>query len=170
MRIARGAPAGLLSDRMGSRDVTQVVTAAAGFLVAVLWFDLMFDVQVLAHRRSPEVPEKVLDSIAAYYRRVTTTASPMGRLVVLTMLVLLVALVAQAGRGDTAIWVSALSLPAAVFAIGLAVGRVFGAARRLGARTDPPDAQSRLARRIFRDHLVCITAMVAVLAVQFVGG
>jgi hypothetical protein len=30
--------------------VTPFVTAGAGFLLAVLWFDLMFDVQVLAHR------------------------------------------------------------------------------------------------------------------------
>jgi hypothetical protein len=150
--------------------VTQVVTAAAGFLVAVLWFDLMFDVQVLPHRHAPDVPETVLDSIAAYYHRVTTTASPMGRLVALTMLVLLAALVAQALRGDAAIWVSALSLVAAVVAIGLAVGRVFGAARRLGARRDPRDVQSGLARRILRDHIVCLTAMASVLATQLIAG
>ena len=59
-----------------------MVTAAAGFLVAVLWFDLMFDVQVLRHRHHGVLPEPVLVSIAGYYRRVTTTASPMGRLVV----------------------------------------------------------------------------------------
>ncbi len=66
----------------------------------------MFDVQVWRHRRSPEVPETVLDSISAYYRRVTTTASPMGRLVGLTMLVLLIALMVQAIWGDEPLWVS----------------------------------------------------------------
>jgi hypothetical protein len=30
--------------------VTAFVTAGAGFLLAVLWFDLMFDVQALRHR------------------------------------------------------------------------------------------------------------------------
>ena len=43
------------------------MTAAAagmGFLLAVLWFDLMFDVQVWPHRRAPEVPAHVVDSIA----------------------------------------------------------------------------------------------------------
>jgi len=146
--------------------MTQTIAAAAGFLIAVLWFDLMFDVQVLRHRRAPQVPEDVLDSISAYYRRVTTTASPMGRLVVVAMLVLLAALVAQASRGDAPAWVSALSLAAAALAIGLAVGRVVGAARRLGARIDPPGVRSGLARRICRDHLVCLSAMVVVLAVQ----
>ena len=29
---------------------TRVLTACAGFLLAVLWFDLMFDVQVLRQR------------------------------------------------------------------------------------------------------------------------
>lgn len=146
--------------------MTPTITAAAGFLIAVLWFDLMFDVQVLAHCRSPEVPESVLDSISAYYRRVTTTASPMGRLVALLMLVLLAALVAQEARGDVPAWVSAVSLSTALLAIGLAVGRVFGAARRLGSRLDPPDVRSALARRIFRDHLICLSAMVTLLAVQ----
>jgi hypothetical protein len=47
------------------------VTAGAGFLLAVLWFDLMFDVQVMGHREG-DLPEEVLASIASYYRRVTT--------------------------------------------------------------------------------------------------
>jgi len=146
-----------------------VITAATGFLIAVLWFDLMFDVQVWRHRRSPELPEAVLDSIAAYYRRVTTTASPMGRLVGLTMLVLLGALVVQALWGGEPLWVSVVSIPAALVGIGLAAARIFRQARRLGARTDPPDVQSGLARGIFRAHVVCLAAMVTVLAFQWAG-
>ncbi len=150
--------------------MTQVVAASTGFLVAVLWFDLMFDVQILSHRRSREVPEQVLDSISAYYRRGTTTASPMGRLVALTMLVLLVALVIQAARADAAVWVSVISLAAAAVGIGLAAVRVFGAARRLGARSDSLERRSGLARSILRDHLICLTAMVTLLAVQIAAG
>jgi hypothetical protein len=60
------------------------VTAGGGFLLAVLWFDLMFDVQVRGHRAA-ELPDDVLDSIATYYRRVTTTARPMNRLVAAVM-------------------------------------------------------------------------------------
>src|ERR1043166_2149382 len=47
-----------------------ILAACGGFLLAVLWMDLMFDVQVLPHR-TPELPEPVVSSIAAYYRRVT---------------------------------------------------------------------------------------------------
>jgi hypothetical protein len=156
-------------EKPGRQGLTQTTTAAAGFLFAVLWFDLMFDVQVLRHRGSPEVPESVLDSISAYYRRVTTTASPMGRLVALAMLVLLVVLVTQAARGEAPVLVSAVSLSLGLLAIGLALGRVFGAARRLGARTDSPEVQSMLARRILRDHLICLAAMTGVLAIQLFG-
>ena len=59
---------------------TPFVTAGAGFLLAVLRFDLMFDVQVLG-RRADDVPEAAIASIAAYYRRVTTAARPMNLLV-----------------------------------------------------------------------------------------
>jgi hypothetical protein len=147
-------------------DVDPVITAAAGFLLAVLWFDLMFDAQVWRHRREPDLPDGVLASIAAYYHRVTTTASPMGRLVALVMIVLLVSLVVQAIDGDVDWWVSAVSIVAAVLAIGLAAVRVFGRARRLGERADPPAVQSDLARSIFRDHLVCLALITTLLAVQ----
>ncbi len=129
----------------------------------------MFDVQVWHHRRSPQVAEEALDSIARYYRRVTTTASPMGRLVGLTMAVLLVALVVQAIWGDEPWWVTVASIPAALIGIGLAAARIFGQARRLGTRRDPPATQSELARGIFRAHITCLAAMVTLLAAQLAG-
>ena len=145
------------------------ITAAAGFLIAVLWFDLMFDVQVIAHRREPQLPDDVVASIATYYRRVTTDASPMGRLVALVMVALLALLVWQAAGGDVASWVSTASLGAAGAAIVLALGRVVPAAVRLGSRRDSPAAQSVLARAIFRDHVLFLALMVTVLVVQLVG-
>jgi hypothetical protein len=148
--------------------MTEIITAAAGFLVAVLWFDLMFDVQVLAHRRSPEVPESVTESIATYYRRVTTTASPMGTLVGVVMAVLLITLVVQAATAEAAVWVSAVSIAAAAAAIGLAMARVFPRAVRLGERSQQQAEQSEIARSIFRDHVLCLAAMVTLLGVQLV--
>ena len=57
--------------------MTAFVTAPAGFLLAVLWFDLMFDVQALTNR-SGDVPEASLDSISAYYSRVTSADAYVG--------------------------------------------------------------------------------------------
>lgn len=146
------------------------VTAATGFLIAVLWFDLMFDVQVWPHRHADTVPQPVLDSIARYYRRVTTDASPMGRLIALVMAALLVLLVWRAVAGANDAWVTVVSLAAAGAAIVLALGRVVPAAVRLGAQLDSHDHQSVLARAILRDHLMFLALMVTVLVVQLVAG
>jgi hypothetical protein len=146
--------------------VHAAITAATGFLIAVLWFDLMFDVQVVPHLRAPEVPRPVVQSIATYYRRVTTDSRPMSALVALTMLALLVLLVWQASRGDIAGWASVVSLAGAGAAIVLALGRVVPDARRLGAQRDTEADQARLARRIFADHVLFLALMVAVLVVQ----
>ena len=141
------------------------VTAGAGFLLAVLWFDLMFDVQVLGHAGG-QLPEEVLDSIASYYRRVTTTARPMNRLVATVMVATLAALVVEIAADEQDAWVPLLSLGLAILAIALAGGRIVPRAVRLGARVDPPERQSALARSIFREHVVCAAAIAGVLAVQ----
>jgi hypothetical protein len=93
----------------------------------------------------------------------------MGRLVGLVMLALLVALIVQAARGDAPAWTSVVSIPAALVGFGLAGLRVFGRARRLGRRTDPAELRSTIARSILRDHVVCLAAMVTLLAAQLAG-
>jgi hypothetical protein len=71
--------------------VNAVARAGGGFLLAVLWLDLMFDVQVLG-RRERELPEEVLTSIAGFYRRVTTGARPLSRLIAALMIAALLVL------------------------------------------------------------------------------
>jgi hypothetical protein len=147
--------------------MTAFVTGGAGFLLAVLWFDLMFDVQTFGHGRG-DLPEPVLVSISGYYRRVTTTARPMNRLVATVMLATTAAIVAQIAGGDHPRWVGWVSLALAVLAILLAAGHTVPSALRLGARQDTLGQQSLLARSICRDHLVCLTAIGSVLAAQLV--
>jgi len=145
--------------------VTAFVTAGAGFLLAVLWFDLMFDVQVLRHQER-DLPEDVLASIADYYRRVTTAARPMNRLIAAGMLATIAAIVGQLARGDEPRWVGSVSLVFAAAPILLATAHTVPSAVRLGARTDAIDYQSGLARSICRDHLLCAAAITALLALQ----
>ena len=111
------------------------ITAGAGFLLAVLWFDLMFDVQARRRDGAP-VPEAALTSIARYYKRVTTDARPMNRLIAATMLATIACVVVQLVRGDTDRWVSVVSLVAILGGVGLAATRTVGNAVRLGARTE----------------------------------
>jgi hypothetical protein len=145
--------------------VTAAVTAGAGFLLAVLWFDLMHDVQARGARER-DVPEEALASIARYYARVTTDARPMNRLVAAVMLATLAAIAVQAATGDAPAWVAWSSLALAGGAVALAGARTVPAAVRLGARADDPATQSRLARAIRRDHLLCLAAIAAVLTLQ----
>jgi hypothetical protein len=142
------------------------VTAGAGFLLAVLWFDLMFDVQVAPHAHRDELPEEVLASIGGYYARVTTAARPMNRLIAAVMLATLGAIVVELAAGEEAPWVCWSSLALAALAIGLAAGRIVPSAVRLGARSGSRPAQSAAARSIYRGHLLCALAIAAVLAIQ----
>lgn len=138
--------------------------AGAGFLLAVLWFDLMFDVQVLGHQQ--DVPEPILASISTYYKRVTTESRPMNRLVAAVMIGTIASIVAEVVRNRGPRWASWVSLALVVSAVALAGVRTVPRAVRLGARRDPAERQIALARSILRDHLVCLAAVTATLVVQ----
>ena len=141
------------------------VTAGGGFLLAVLWFDLMFDVQTLGLGEL-ELPEPVLASIAAYYRRVTTAARPMNRLIAAVMAATLAAIIIEIARDQRPQWAAWASLALAAGPILLAAVNTVPAAVRLGTRADSPAQQSALARSICRDHLLCAASIAALLALQ----
>lgn len=150
-------------------SLNAVASTGAGFLVAVLWFDLMFDVQVRGLAGTP-LPDEVLDSISAYYRRVTTDAHPMSRLIPLVMLVTLAALAGQIIKQGAPAWSAWLCLLLALSAIGLVFSRTVRNAVRLGAAQDGPEERSRLARLIFADHVYCLAAMGLVAGLQLFAG
>ena len=139
-----------------------LLTACGGFLFAILWMDLIFDVQVLRHRGQPGgLPENVLASIAAYYHRATTTSRPMSRLIVLVMVTLLGTLVFMAAYGRDPPWLLVASAALAGIPTMLALTHTVPDAVRLGHREDSPPEQTRLARSVCRDHLLCACCMLA---------
>jgi hypothetical protein len=156
---APGAEDGILAT------VTPFIAAGAGFLLAVLWFDLMFDVQVARHR-GEAIPEAALSSIAGYYRRVTTAARPMNRLVAAAMLGTLGSIIAQIARADRPRWLGWASLVLAAVPIVVAAVHTVPSAVRLGSRADPVLRQGALARSILREHVVCLLAIAALLVIQ----
>jgi hypothetical protein len=145
--------------------VKACASAGGGFLLAVLWFDLMFDVQAIGHRDGT-LPDEVLTSISDYYRRVTTAARPMNRLIALVMLATVAAIVAELLGEDSPAWVAWTSLALAVTPIALAGAHTVPSAVRLGARRDPSERQSALARSICRQHLFCAASIAALLVLQ----
>jgi hypothetical protein len=159
--------------------VNAFVVAGAGFLLAVLWFNLMFDAQ--AASRGPgarggeanaagELPEEALASIAAYYARVTTAARPMNRLIAAVMLATLAAIVVEIAEGTGEAWLGWVSLALALAPILLAGGRTVPGAVRLGARRDDLLAQSALARRVLGEHVFCFASIACLIAVQLIAG
>jgi hypothetical protein len=141
------------------------VAAGAGFLFAVLWFDLMFDVQTRGHV-GDTLPTEVLASISAYYRRVTTKARPMNRLIGVVMGLTLLAILVEIVQNADHWWIEWISLVSAASAIGLAGKRTIPNAVRLGRAKDSPDVQTRLARAIYRDHLYCLAGIGVLLLLQ----
>jgi len=147
--------------------VNELLAAGGGFLLAVLWMDLIFDVQVLRHRgETGPLPEPVLASIAAYYKRATTDSRPMSRLIALAMAVVVVGsawdLVASGDRKLARAAALALCLAPAALA-GL---RIVPDAVRLGTRKDDSAQQSALARGICLFHVACFAAIAAFLALR----
>jgi hypothetical protein len=146
---------------------SSLLTACSGFLLAVLWMDLIFDAQVRVDTGG-ELPEPVLDSIARYYRRAVTESRPMSRLIALVMVVLLGTLAFRAVRGQDPGWLVAVSSVLAGVPILLAATHTVPNAARLGGRSGGLDDQSALARSIWRDHLVCAACMSAFLVLWVV--
>jgi hypothetical protein len=145
--------------------MTAWLALGGGFLLAVIWMDLMFDVQALRAPRGKDLPEPALASIATYYRRVTTDAWPMDQLVGVVMAGTIVATVIALVRGALPLGWGLVALALTGVPIGLALRRVFPNAKRLGTRSDPADVQSRLAREIAVAHVACFAAMLAFVAV-----
>lgn len=141
-----------------------LLAAGAGFLLAVLWFDLMFDVQ--ARRLEDADGEARLTSIADYYRRVAIEAYPANRLVGLIMLSTVASCVVQVARAPAGRGRALVALLLVVVPVALAVARVLPNAMRLGNRTDTLAVQRGLARAIWRDHVACFIAIVGFLVLQ----
>ncbi len=138
----------------------------AGFLLSVLWFDLMFDVQARGH--DGDLPDEVLDSIATYYRRVTTDARPMNRFVSIAMAVTFGGIVAELIGDSVDLTIGIVSLVLALPPIVLAGACIFPAAVSLGQRAGDATERSRIARSIHRTHWFCWFSIGALIAVQLV--
>ena len=123
----------------------------------------MFDIQV---RRMREPDPAALESIRAYYGRVTGGAYPMNRLIAVVMLASMAALGAQVADGDVPRWVSIGAFALTASAVILAGSQTVPRAERLGRGGHEPREELRLARLMLRDHVFCLAVIVCVLVLQ----
>jgi hypothetical protein len=146
--------------------VARVTAVGGGFLLAVLWMDLMFDVQVWRLGAGAAADAAVVASIATYYRRVTTDAFPMNRLIAVVMLVTLVAAGWRVWSARRRRGLHAAAFALAAGPIALAAVRVVPAAVRLGSAIDAAPVQTALAQAILRNHLACLVAILGFTGLQ----
>lgn len=146
--------------------MTALLAAGGSFLLAVIWMDLMFDVQALRAPRGTPLPDATVASIAAYYRRVTTDAAPMSQLVAVVMAITVLGTLQQLASGGGAFAGRLVALLLCVVPIVLAKGRVFPNAARLGTGREPRVVEETLAREIAWAHVGCFVAMLLFVAIQ----
>ncbi len=147
--------------------MSALLLATGGFLLAVLWMDLMFDVQIRDLRGAEDAREATIASIARYYRRVTTDASPMNGLIGGVMLLQIWGVADQVLLRRTLTGLPALLvLGLGTAPIALALVRIVPAAVRLGRRADALPVQIALARDIYRGHVLCVVAIAGFILLQ----
>ena len=146
---------------MHSATLQKIITTCGGFLLGVLWMDLLFDTQLLR-----AAPESAVPTISAYYLQATTVAYPMNRLIALVMLITLATAVHQLVQGRIARRVSVATLLLAGAPIVLAIARVVPNAMRLGAQAGSFAEQVDIAQGILRDHVGCLALVAAFVVIQ----
>ncbi len=143
---------------------TLTLFAGIGFLIAVLWIDLIFDSSVWIYRGgNKDLPEEVLAAMSHYYRRVTYKPY----VLFLIMAIILWMIILQITQSLVPAWVGWLSLILFLASAGCAGTHIIPAASRLGSRTDQVEKQSALARTLFPAHVFCFILILLLGAIQF---
>lgn len=134
-----------------------------GFMMAVLYIDLMFDVSAAPYRHTKAaLPREVLDPITHYYGRITQNPY----VLMFVMLTTTVCIVAQIVFGLAPRWVGYSSL----FLMGLSMAagtlKVIPTAQRLGAGKEPEEVRTGLVHGMLPFHLMLLTNVILLAAIQ----
>ncbi len=141
------------------------VFVCIGFMLAILYIDLMFDVMSVPHRRSgTALPRDVLEPITHYYRRVTQNPY----VLMFVMLTTTVSLVLQIVYGLTPRWAAYASLAVMGLAMVAGIFKVIPTARRLASGQDPAEVQTRLVHGVFTAHVLLLACILVLAAIQLV--
>jgi hypothetical protein len=135
-----------------------------GFMMAVLYIDLMFDVSAVPYRKTKAVlPKEILDPITHYYGRITQNPF----VLTFVMLTTTTCIGAQIVYGLASRWVGYSSL----FLIGLsmvtATLKVIPTAQRLGSAKDPEEARTRMVHSLLPAHILLLINILLLAAIQF---
>jgi hypothetical protein len=135
-----------------------------GFMMAVLYIDLMFDVSAVSYRKSnAPLPPAVLDPITHYYGRITQNPY----VLMFVMLTTTLCLGAQIYYGLAPRWAGWASL--ALMGLSMMTGtlKVIPTAQRLGSGDDSAEARTRMVHGLLPAHLVLLVNILLLAGIQF---
>jgi hypothetical protein len=141
------------------------VAVGAAILLAVVWWDLVFDSQVQRHPAGV-LPPEVLASLSGYYRRCTVEGAPLMYLPVAVMVLVLAGIATELWKGWGLAWAGWASLAVAAAGVVTVAFLAVPRARRIGRATEGAEALSGLARTVFRLHLLAASCWAGVIVLQ----
>ena len=137
-----------------------------GFMMAVLYIDLMFDVSAAPYRRSPApLPREVLDPITHYYGRITQNPY----LLMFVMLTTTLCIGAQIVYEVAPRWVGYSSLFLIALSMITAALKVIPTAQRLGSARDSEVVRTRMVHGMLTPHLLLLVNILLLASIQFMG-
>lgn len=138
-----------------------------GFLLAVLWFDLMHDVVVYPYLLGEEpVSADALMTIETYYQRVVIDSSPMNLLVGFVMVLGIVTNIIRLVKSQEPTWLRLTCLALFLPPTGWALLSIVPMAAQLASAGSDSVTQASLAIRIFYAHVICLGLISAFVSLQ----
>ena len=135
-----------------------------GFMMAVLYIDLMFDIMAAPYRKTnAALPKAVLDPITHYYGRITQNPY----VLMFVMLTALLCIGSEILYDLVPRWAAYSSLGLMLLSMMTGVLKVIPTAQRLGAGTDSEDARTRMVHSMMPFHLILMVNILLLTAIQF---
>jgi hypothetical protein len=134
-----------------------------GFMFAVLYIDLVFDMSALPYRNKAAIPKEVLDSISSYYRRVT--GNPW--VLIFVMATCATCLVREMMYKLVSPRIGYCSIVLFLALMLVTVGKVIPAAKRLASGKESEEKKAQLAFSLFPYHLIFLIMLLALTLLQF---
>jgi hypothetical protein len=135
-----------------------------GFMMAVLYIDLMFDVSAAPYRNTKRaLPKEILDPVTHYYGRITQNPY----VLMFVMLTTTLCIGAEIIYGPTPKWAAYASL--ALMGLSMVTGtlKVIPTAQRLGSGQDSEDERTRMIHGMLPFHLVLLINILLLAGIQF---
>lgn len=135
-----------------------------GFMIAVLYMDLVFDISALPYRKTKApLPKHILEPITTYYRYITKNPW----LLVFVILTAAVCIIAEVKFNLVPRWIGYSSMVLIGMIMLLGMLRVIPAAQRLASCKDIEEKQSSLVRSLFPCHIVLLIGVLLLAVLQF---